>query len=89
MHELVEQLKTPWPDKLGITDAMQGLVDTRGAWPLSTGRKDDRLRAKRVMLDEWVVRRFEGSFDAESRTERWVQLQTEAVVERKVVRGRQ
>lgn len=87
MHELVERLKPPWPDKLEITDAIQGLVDARGAWPLSTGRKDDLLRAKRVMLDEWVVRRFEGSFEAESRIERWVRLETGAVVERRVVRG--
>jgi glucose-1-phosphate thymidylyltransferase len=56
-------------------------------WWLDTGKKDDLLRANRVVLDEWVRRDIRGEVDAGSRLEGRVTLAPGARLLNSTVRG--
>jgi glucose-1-phosphate thymidylyltransferase len=94
VFESVRRIKPSFRNELEITDAIQDLID-RGlevrphlvdGWWKDTGKLEDMLEANRLILDT-IVRRVEGSVDAESRVEGKVVIEAGAIVERSVIRG--
>jgi len=94
IFESVKRIKPSFRNELEITDAIQDLID-RGltvtphlvdGWWKDTGKLEDMLEANRLILDT-IVRRIDGTVDAESRVEGKVVIEAGAVIERSVIRG--
>jgi glucose-1-phosphate thymidylyltransferase len=90
----VKRIRPSFRNELEITDAIQDLID-RGlevrphlvdGWWKDTGKLEDMLEANRLILDT-MVRRIDGTVDAESRVEGKVVIEAGAIVERSVIRG--
>ena len=94
VFDSVKRITPSFRNELEITDAIQDLID-RGldvrphivdGWWKDTGKLEDMLEANRLILDT-IVRRVEGTVDAESRVEGKVVIEAGAIVERSVIRG--
>jgi len=94
VFDSVKRIKPSFRNELEITDAIQDLID-RGlevrphlvdGWWKDTGKLEDMLEANRLILDT-IVRRIDGTVDAESRVEGKVVIEAGAIVERSVIRG--
>jgi glucose-1-phosphate thymidylyltransferase len=94
VFDSVKRIKPSFRNELEITDAIQDLID-RGlevrphivdGWWKDTGKLEDMLEANRLILDT-LERRIEGTFDADSRIEGKVVVETGATIERSVIRG--
>jgi glucose-1-phosphate thymidylyltransferase len=94
VFDSVKRIRPSFRNELEITDAIQDLID-RGlevrphlvdGWWKDTGKLEDMLEANRLILDT-IVRRIDGSVDAESRVEGKVVIEAGAIIERSVIRG--
>jgi glucose-1-phosphate thymidylyltransferase len=94
VFDSVKRIRPSFRNELEITDAIQDLID-RGlevrphlvdGWWKDTGKLEDMLEANRLILDT-MVRRIDGTVDAESRVEGKVVIEAGAIVERSVIRG--
>jgi len=95
VHQEIAQLKPSRRGELEITDAIQGLIDSGktvrshilNGWWLDTGKKDDLLKANRVVLDEFLSRDIRGRVDAKSRIVGRAEIKETSVIENSEIRG--
>jgi len=95
IFKAIEQITPSWRGELEITDAIQKLIDWGSPvlseviqeWWLDTGKKDDLLKANRVVLDEWVRRDVKGTVEGASDVTGRVVVPASAVVRDSVIRG--
>lgn len=93
--EAIKHIKPSWRGELEITDAIQKLIDWGMTvlseiieeWWLDTGKKDDLLKANRVVLDEWVRRDVRGSIEGNSDVTGRVVVPQSALIKDSTVRG--
>jgi glucose-1-phosphate thymidylyltransferase len=95
IFEAIRQITPSWRGELEITDAIQKLIDWGARvnseviqeWWLDTGKKDDLLKANRVVLDEWIRRDVKGAIEGGSDVTGRVVVPSTAVVRDSVIRG--
>ncbi len=95
IYKAISEIKPSLRGELEITDAIQNLLDNGYAvessilkgWWLDAGKKDDLLESNRLVLDELVGRRIEGSVDDKSRVLGRVVLEKGAKIFNSEVRG--
>ncbi len=93
--EAIQHIKPSWRGELEITDAIQKLIDWGmpvlseiiEEWWLDTGKKDDLLKANRVVLDEWIRRDVKGRIEGNSDVTGRVVVPQSAVIRDSTVRG--
>jgi len=56
-------------------------------WWLNTGKKDDFLAANTTVLDDYAIRKIEGSIDNSSKIEGRVTISAGAVIKSSTIRG--
>lgn len=74
IFDAIKKIKPSWRGELEITDAIQKLIDWDETvnsviiddWWLDTGKKDDLLNANRIVLDEWLKKNIQGTWDEKS-----------------------
>jgi glucose-1-phosphate thymidylyltransferase len=95
IFEAIDRIAPSWRGELEITDAIQKLIDWGAPvdsevieeWWLDTGKKDDLLKANRVVLDEWIRRDVRGVVEGDSDVTGRVVVPPSAVVRDSVIRG--
>lgn len=95
IHEAISHLKLSWRGELEITDAIQELlnIDRRvesyifDGWWLDTGKKDDLLKANRVVLDGFLRRSIKGKVDERSSISGRIEIRGETIIEDSIIRG--
>ncbi len=95
VHKVIAQLKPSWRGEYEITDAIQKLVeagkDVRSyilkGWWIDAGKKEDLLEANRVLLDENLCRKIEGTVDSDSLIAGRVEVAKGTSIEHSVIRG--
>lgn len=95
IHEAISRIRPSWRGELEITDAIQKLVEmgcrVEGeileGWWVDTGTREGFLKANRLILEEYGVRRIEGNVDGESRVLGRVEIGKGSVIRNSVVRG--
>lgn len=95
IFDAIEQISPSWRGELEITDAIQKLIDWECVvlsevieeWWLDTGKKDDLLKANRVVLDEWIKRDVKGRIEGTSDVTGRVVVPPSAKVIDSIIRG--
>lgn len=95
IHQAVLNIMPSLRGELEITDAIQRLVETNyrvearimSGWWLDTGKKEELLRANRIILEENVRRNIEGVVDEQSIISGQVEMGTSSKVIKSVIRG--
>ena len=94
VFDAVEAIRPSWRNELEITDAIQWLVSNgfsvypyvHKGWWVDTGKAVDMLEANSLVLSE-LMRRIEGSVDADSVVDSRVTISAGAQIINSVVRG--
>ncbi|MBN9503891.1 MAG: glucose-1-phosphate thymidylyltransferase [Armatimonadetes bacterium 55-13] len=94
IHDSIAVLKPSPRGEYEITDAIQGLIDTKldvrshivEGWWKDTGTVDAMLEANRLILED-IYARNEGEVDAASKIEGRVKIGAGAVIKNSIVRG--
>jgi glucose-1-phosphate thymidylyltransferase len=95
IHKAIENIIPSKRGELEITDAIQEMIfmgcrvksfllDT---WWLDTGKKDDLLTANATVLDEWCLKKIEGTVDKPSRILGRVMLSRDSLIKASTIRG--
>lgn len=95
IHQAIDQIKPSRRGELEITDAIQKLIDMGRVvqshiltgWWLDIGKKDDLLKANRVVLEGLLQPSIKGEVDANSQVMGRVEIKERARVENSVIRG--
>ncbi len=95
IHRAIEDIRPSRRGELEITDAIQRLFKSGGTvtshileqWWIDMGKKDDLLTANSIVLDQWIGRKLDGTFDKESQVIGRVTLGKKSIVHRSTVRG--
>ncbi len=95
IHRAIEMIKPSWRGELEITDAIQKLIDSGNkviyhilrSWWLDTGKKDDMLRANRVILDEIKEKKILGNADENSSLEGRIVVEEGSEIHNSKIRG--
>lgn len=95
IFQAIKQIEPSWRGELEITDAIQKLIDwgrpvlseVIQEWWLDTGKKDDLLKANRVVLDEWIRRDVKGKVEGTSDVTGRVVVPPSATIKDSIIRG--
>ena len=95
IHKAISGLQPSWRGELEITDAIQWLLDEGetfsshilDGWWLDTGKKDDLLKANRIVLGDLIQRSIKGQVDCNSSVAGRVEVAENATIMNSVVQG--
>lgn len=95
IHQAIAQIKPSWRGELEITDAIQKLIDSGEkvkshlleGWWLDTGKKDDLLKANRLVLGKFLKGDIKGKIDTECTITGKVEVREGTRVENSSLRG--
>lgn len=95
IHQAIDQIKPSWRGELEITDAIQELLDMGErvnyhileGWWLDTGKKEDFLKANRIIMDEYLKNDIKGKVDQRSSVTGMVSIGMNSEIENSNIYG--